>query len=351
MKQFETQRLILRPWQLEDLEDFNHYCQDPEVGPNAGWKPHESLEESRAILEDWLRPDQEDELWCIEEKESGKAVGSVGLHSDGRRSGVPGCKMLGYVLAHFCWGQGYMTEAVAPVIDYAFREEKLRLLTVNHFSFNQRSRRVIEKSGFQYEGTLRQGAVLYDGRVADLCCYSLLAWEYRLREAQKQGLTLRLPEDLPQGEVTGFETTWQGNPNPAAAFLRGKPYETWLQEKITARTQPPQGLVPSTLYYLVDREGHVAGALDLRHFLNQGLLEFGGHIGYGMSPAYRGRGWAPLMLALGLEKAKALGIDRALVTCNDDNLPSAGTIEACGGVLENIVLEEGKPLRRYWIDL
>ena len=70
-----------------------------------------------------------------------------------------------------------------------------------------------------------------------------------------------------------------------------------------------------------------------------------------MSPPYRGRGWAPLMLALGLEKAKALGIDRALVTCNDDNLPSAGTIEACGGVLENVVLEEGKPLRRYWIDL
>ena len=49
MKQFETQRLILRPWRIEDLEDFNHYCQDPEVGPNAGWKPHESLEESRAI--------------------------------------------------------------------------------------------------------------------------------------------------------------------------------------------------------------------------------------------------------------------------------------------------------------
>ena len=116
-----------------------------------------------------------------------------------------------------------MTEAVAPVIDYAFREEKLRLLTVNHFSFNQRSRRVIEKSGFQYEGALRQGAVLYDGRVVDLCCYPPLAWEYRLQEAQKQGLTLRLPEDLPQAEVVGHEAGWQGNPTPAAALPRGKP--------------------------------------------------------------------------------------------------------------------------------
>ena len=105
---------------------------------------------------------------------------------------------------------------------------------------------VIEKSGFQYEGTLRQGAVLHDGRVADLRCYSLLAWEYRLREAKKQGLSLRLPEELPQGEVTGFETTWQGSPNPAAAFLRGKPYEQWLEETIT----PPN---------------HRAGRLGARH--------------------------------------------------------------------------------------
>ena len=350
MEQFETQRLRLRPWRKEDLEDFHRYCKDPEVGPNAGWKPHESLEESWSILEGWLTPTEEDEIWCIEEKASGKAVGSIGLHKEDRRPGVPACKMLGYVLARPCWGKGYMTEAVAPIINHAFRREKLRLLSVNHFTFNDRSRRVIEKSGFQYEGTLRQGAVLHDGRVADLRCYSLLAWEYRLREAQKQGLSLRLPEELPQGEVTGFETTWQGSPNPAAAFLRGKPYEQWLEETITHRTTVPEGWVPATLYYLVDGEGHVAGALDLRHYLNDGLY-YGGHIGYGMSPPYRGRGWAPLMLALGLEKAKALGIDRALVTCNDDNLPSAGTIEACGGVLENVVLEEGKPLRRYWIDL
>ena len=350
MEQFETQRLRLRPWRKEDLEDFHRYCKDPEVGPNAGWKPHESLEESWSILEGWLTPTEEDEIWCVEEKASGKAVGSIGLHKEDRRPGVPACKMLGYVLARPCWGKGYMTEAVAPIIDHAFRREKLRLLSVNHFTFNDRSRRVIEKSGFQYEGTLRQGAVLHDGRVADLRCYSLLAWEYRLREAKKQGLSLRLPEELPQGEVTGFETTWQGSPNPAAAFLRGKPYEQWLEETITHRTTVPEGWVPATLYYLVDGEGHVAGALDLRHYLNDGLY-YGGHIGYGMSPPYRGRGWAPLMLALGLEKAKALGIHRALVTCNDDNLPSAGTIEACGGVLENVVLEEGKPLRRYWIDL
>ena len=90
MEQFETQRLRLRLWRKEDLEDFHRYCKDPEVGPNAGWKPHESLEESWSILEGWLTPTEEDEIWCVEEKASGKAVGSIGLHKEDRR---PGCRL------------------------------------------------------------------------------------------------------------------------------------------------------------------------------------------------------------------------------------------------------------------
>ena len=237
MEQFETQRLRLRPWRKEDLEDFHRYCKDPEVGPNAGWKPHESLEESWSILKGWLTPTEEDEIWCIEEKASGKAVGSIGLHKEDRRPGVPACKMLGYVLARPCWGKGYMTEAVAPIIDHAFRREKLRLLSVNHFTFNDRSRRVIEKSGFQYEGTLRQGAVLHDGRVADLRCYSLLAWEYRLREAKKQGLSLRLPEELPQGEVTGSKPPGRGAPTPLPPSSGGSPMSSGWKRRLP--TEPP----------------------------------------------------------------------------------------------------------------
>lgn len=353
MEQFETQRLRLRPWRKEDLEDFHRYCKDPEVGPNAGWKPHESLEESWSILEGWLTPTEEDEIWCIEEKASGKAVGSIGLHKEDRRPGVPACKMLGYVLARPCWGQGYMTEAVAAIQDYAFRREKLRILTVNHFSFNQRSRRVIEKSGFRYEGTLRQGSVLHDGRVADTCCYSMTAGDYHLLRARKQGLALALPEELPPEAVMAYQDEWDGETMVPVSALRGeKSYEQWLGERALWRRFPPRkDFVSGTTYFLIDREGCVAGSLDLRHELNQHLLDFGGHIGYGIRPSCRGRGYAPMMLALGLEKARERGIGRALVTCNDDNIPSAATIEACGGVLENVVLEEGKPLRRYWIDL
>ena len=221
MEQFETQRLRLRPWRKEDLEDFHRYCKDPEVGPNAGWKPHESLEESWSILKGWLTPTEEDEIWCIEEKASGKAVGSIGLHKEDRRPGVPACKMLGYVLARPCWGKGYMTEAVVPIIDHAFRREKLRLLSVNHFTFNDRSRRVIEKSGFQYEGTLRQGAVLHDGRVADLRCYSLLAWEYR-SAGQKAGAVPAAPRGAAPGGSDRLRNHLAGEPQPRCRLPPGE---------------------------------------------------------------------------------------------------------------------------------
>ena len=71
-----------------------------------------------------------------------------------------------------------MTEAVQAVLEYGFMELHLSLISVNHYAYNQRSRRVIEKCGFQYEGTIRQGVFLYDGRVEDLCCYSLFLAEY-----------------------------------------------------------------------------------------------------------------------------------------------------------------------------
>lgn len=114
----------------------------------------------------------------------------------------------------------------------------------------------------------------------------------------------------------------------------------------------PPGFVPDTsLFAFVD--GQIVGRLAIRHSLNDFLLKIGGHIGYGVLPAYRRKGYAKQMLSLSLPMAKDLGINRVLVTCDDNNLGSIKTIEGNGGVLENkIVAGEGAPLkRRYWIDL
>lgn len=174
MKELQTERLILRSWTLEDLDDFYEYAQSLEVGPDAGWPPHKSREESQKILKSFIK---NDEVWAVEYKENGKVIGSIGLHKDEMRTGI-NSKMLGYVLSQDYWGRGIMTEAAKKVIEYGFKEKGLDLISVVHFRFNYRSKRVIEKCGFKYEGTLRKGQKLFDGRIVDLVCYSMLKEEY-----------------------------------------------------------------------------------------------------------------------------------------------------------------------------
>lgn len=70
MKPIETERLLLRPWRLEDAADMYAYAKNPNVGPNAGWKPHESVEESKAILESWMHSGEEEDIWAIVPKET-----------------------------------------------------------------------------------------------------------------------------------------------------------------------------------------------------------------------------------------------------------------------------------------
>jgi putative acetyltransferase len=89
--------------------------------------------------------------------------------------------MIGYVLAEPYWGRGYMTEAVERVLAHCFSELGLDLVSVYHFPFNNRSRRVIEKAGFVYEGTLRKASTIYDGSVYDDVCYSMTRDEYESR--------------------------------------------------------------------------------------------------------------------------------------------------------------------------
>ncbi len=356
MEILETERLRLRPWTLEDVEAFYLYASNPEVGPGAGWKPHESLEESRALLEHWTAEDYPDVIFAIEEKETGGIAGSMGLHVDTHRAQSAGSRMLGYCIAKEHWGKGFATEAANAVIDYAFCRLRVKLLTVDHYTDNARSRRVIEKCGFRYEGTLRRALQIYDGSYKDTCFYSMTAAEYRLLRAKAAGLSLTLPEEVGKEAYLAYFDEWKGTDvdagfNPGAMHLKGRSYEEWLRDIIAMRTHVREGLVTSTAYFFTDRRGRVLGAIDLRHELNDELLRHAGHIGYGLRPSCRGRGLAPYMLALCLEKAKERGIPRVLVTCDDENLPSAGTIEACGGELENKVDEEGRLTRRYWIDL
>lgn len=174
MKTLETERLILRPFSPRDLDDFYEYARNPNVGPNAGWKPHESREESQEIL---ARIIEGGEVWALECKENHSVIGSAGLHADKRREGV-NARMLGYVLSEDYWGRGLMAEAAGRIMRHAFEELGVDILSVYHYPHNRRSKRVIEKCGFSYEGTLRQGSRIFDGTVYDSVCYSITRSEY-----------------------------------------------------------------------------------------------------------------------------------------------------------------------------
>jgi putative acetyltransferase len=104
-------------------------------------------------------------------------IGTLGLHHDKWRN-LPDVRMIGYVLAQDCWGQGYMSEAVKRAMRYGFEEMNLRLMSISHYTFNDRSRRVIEKCGFVYEGLLRQTFLRYDGAVFDEAAYSITKNEW-----------------------------------------------------------------------------------------------------------------------------------------------------------------------------
>ena len=137
---------------------------------------------------------------------------------------------------------------------------------------------------------------------------------------------------------------------PMSSSLGDQSFEQWLEQLARYETDPPTDFVPASTWFLMEGE-RILGAVNIRHQLNDYLLRAGGHIGYGIRPSERRRGLAKLQLALALPLAKELGLDRVLITCDRDNLGSAKTILANGGVLENEVEDRGDIVQRYWVKL
>ena len=113
------------------------------------------------------------------------------------------------------------------------------------------------------------------------------------------------------------------------------------------------GYVPDSTFFLYDEERDILiGAVNIRHYLNEKLLREGGHIGDGIRPSERRKGYATKMIGLALIECKKLGIDRVLMICDKENIGSAKSIINNGGVLENeFVDEDGNIEQRYWIEL
>ena len=146
----ETERLILREWRLDDVDDMFEYASVPDVGNSAGWPPHKSKEDSLAIVTRFI---EKKRTFAIVYKENNKVIGSVGIELYGSEDKLTEFtnykgREIGYVLSKDYWGKGLMTEAVKKVINYLFNELDYDFLLCGHYDVNHRSSRVQDKCGF-----------------------------------------------------------------------------------------------------------------------------------------------------------------------------------------------------------
>ena len=150
-KKLYTKRLILRPFEYNDLDDFYEYASVEGVGEMAGWKHHESIEESRKILNLFI---DEDKTFAVCLRENNKVIGSLGVEMYGSEhkltefSDYKG-RELGFVLSKNYWGRGIMPEAVNEVIKFLFTQCDFDFLLCGYFLFNKQSARVQQKCGFR----------------------------------------------------------------------------------------------------------------------------------------------------------------------------------------------------------
>ena len=113
----------------------------------------------------------------------------------------------------------------------------------------------------------------------------------------------------------------------------------------------PENWVPASTYFLIDDENNIYGAVNIRHRLTENLKIIGGHVGFGIKPSVRHKGYGTKILELALSKCKDMGITKVLVTCNKENIGSMKVIQNNGGKLDSEADIDEELIQRYWIVL
>ena len=177
-KAIETERLILRPFTLEDAQPmFDNWACDPEVTKYLTWPVHSSVEVTSMLLKDWVAgyetPDRYN--WAITLKEEGNApVGNISaVQVEENVESVE----IGYCMGRRCWGKGIMAEALKAVIDFFVAEVGTKRVYARHDTANPNSGKVMAKAGMTFEGVLRQSGRNNQG-IVDLAYYSILKREW-----------------------------------------------------------------------------------------------------------------------------------------------------------------------------
>jgi predicted acetyltransferase len=168
-------------------------------------------------------------------------------------------------------------------------------------------------------------------------------------------LILEIPNEKHRAAYDDMVQRWRivETPTSPGKLFAGKDFDEFLLMVQHDLTESDPARVPAHLFLLADTESSkLFGAIQIRHHINHpNLIETGGHIGYGICPSERRKGYASRMLALAILEAKKIGLSRLLVTCKDANIGSRKVIESNGGVFERTAFDEGQLARRYWIKI
>jgi ribosomal-protein-alanine N-acetyltransferase len=178
LKLFETPRLYLRPFTLQDVEDVYAYAKDPQVSKYVTWEPHKTQTDAREFIQNYaFKKYAEGELdpYGIVLKEENRIIGTVGCSWYRKKDNT---MSLGYALAREYWGQGLMTEAAQALLNYVFESQEPYLIMAWCIAENKGSSRVMQKLGMSFEGCLR-GRVFRHDKQWDMDCYSILKEEWQ----------------------------------------------------------------------------------------------------------------------------------------------------------------------------
>ncbi|WP_062052117.1 GNAT family N-acetyltransferase [Bacillus sp. JCM 19034] len=177
METLITERLILREWKETDSEDLYEYAKSEIVGPNAGWPPHKNEEESKEIINMFIR---NNDTYAVVLKAENKVIGSLGLHDRKPDDRLVELKQreIGYVLNPEYWGRGLIPEAVNRLIKHGFNKLNLDLIWCGHFHFNHNSKRVSEKCGFKYRFQKKEKLKLLNDKEVTTLYYCMFKSDY-----------------------------------------------------------------------------------------------------------------------------------------------------------------------------
>lgn len=132
-------------------------------------------------------------------------------------------------------------------------------------------------------------------------------------------------------------------------------YDEWLDHLKANSNQDtlrPGWVISSTFFAVREDDERIIGMVDIRHELNDFLRNYGGHIGYGVRPSERGKGYATRILRLALDYCRSIGLDSVMLACDKENAASRKTIQKCGGIFEReFIHTDGNTVQVFWISL